>query len=313
MNNNLSYILSTYNKLAYLKVTIPILIDSLDEDDELIVIDGDSQDGTKEYLGKLYQENKKFSFISEKDKGEAHGFNKGVLLANCDLIKIITDDDAFNYPVIKKCKDFMALHPEIDIMAGNTGGIRVENIKSLYCSFSFQDDFELWRRGLMKNFFFNGTCLMLRKSSLELTGLFSTSSLLADMEFSLRVTGVAKIAWCTGIIATRILNSQSNNIKFAEEAKIENEKLCQFYDYKHANIRREEELKNRSTYRKIHSWLSRLKASFVNRNVNNLDNFIPDNKVYTFEEVHDFCRLWMTSHELNNEIKFLIKEYGIDS
>src|ERR1035437_707686 len=132
MNNNLSYILSTYNKLAYLKVTIPILIDSLDEDDELIVIDGDSQDGTKEYLGKLYQENKKFSFISEKDKGEAHGFNKGVLLANCDLIKIITDDDAFNYPVIKKCKDFMALHPEIDIMAGNTGGIRVENIKTLY-------------------------------------------------------------------------------------------------------------------------------------------------------------------------------------
>lgn len=308
MSKNLSYILSTYNKLAYLKITIPILIDSLEEDDELIVIDGDSQDGTKEYLGKLNEGGEKFSFISEKDKGEAHGFNKGVLLAKCDLIKIITDDDAFNYPVIKKCKDFMLHHPEIDIMAGNTGGIRMENIKSLYCSFSFQEDFELWKKGSLKNFFFNGTCLMIRKSSLALTGLFSTSSLLADMEFSLRVTGVARIAWCTGIIATRIMNSQSNNLMYAERAKIENEKLCQFYDYKHANIRREEELKNRSTYRKIHSWLSRLKASFVNGNVNNLDNFTPDNKVYTFEEVHDYCMLWMTNHELNKEIKFLIKE-----
>jgi glycosyltransferase involved in cell wall biosynthesis len=308
MSNSLSYILSTYNKLPYLKITIPALLDSLEEVDELIVIDGGSVDGTMEYLGKLYQENKKFFFISEKDKGEAHGFNKGVLLANCDLIKIITDDDAFNFPVIKKCKDFMLHHPEIDIMAGNTGGIRMENIKSLYCSFSFQDDFELWKKGSLKNFFFNGTCLMIRKSSLELTGLFSTSSLLADMEFSLRVTGVARIAWCTGIIATRILNSQSNNIKFAEEAKIEDKKLCQFYDYKHSHIRRKEELKNRSTYRKIRSRLSRLKASFVNRNVNNLDIFTPDNKVYTFEEVHDYCMQWMTSHELNKEIKFLIKE-----
>jgi hypothetical protein len=104
------------------------------------------------------------------------------------------------------------------------------------------------------------------------------------------------------------MNSQSNNLKYAERAKIENEKLCQFYDYKHANIRREEELKNRSTYRKVRSNLSRLKASFVNRNVNNLDNFTPDKKAYTFEEVHDYCRLWMTSHELNKEIKFLIKE-----
>jgi glycosyltransferase involved in cell wall biosynthesis len=308
MNNSLSYILSTYNKLSYLKVTIPILLDSLDGDDELIVIDGDSVDGTKEYLGKLYQKNKKFSFISEKDKGEAHGFNKGVLLANCDLIKLLTDDDAFNYPVIQKCKDFMLLHPEIDIMAGNTGSINMDDIKSLYCSFSFQDDFELWRKGKLKNFFFNGTCLMIRKSSLELTGLFSTNSLLADMEFSLRVTGIARIAWCTGIIATRILNSESNNIKFAEEAKIEDKKLCQFYDFKHSHVRRQEELKSRSIYKKIRSHLSDVKALFSKKAVSQIDKSQYDNRLYSFEEVHNHCLQWMSNHELNKEIRFLFKE-----
>ena len=306
MSKNLSYILSTYNKLSFLKISIRILLDALEDDDELIIIDGGSIDGSKEFLGKLYQENKNFSFISEKDNGEAHGFNKGISLASGKLIKIISDDDAFFYPAIKACKKIMLENPEIDIMAGNTGGIRMENIKSLYCSYSFQDDFELWRKGSLKNFFFNGTCLMIRKSSLELTGLFNTGSLLADMEFSLRVTGVARIAWCTGIIATRIMNSQSNNLMFAERAKIEDEKLCQFYDYKHANIRREEELKNRSTYRKIRSGLSRLKASFVNRNVTKIDIFTSDNKVYTFEEMHNYCLQWMTNHELNKEIKFLI-------
>jgi hypothetical protein len=202
----------------------------------------------------------------------------------------------------------MLENPEIDIMAGNTGSVNVDDIRSLCCSYSFQDDFELWRQGSLKNFFFNGTCLMIRKSSLELTGLFSTSSLLADMEFSLRVTGIARIAWCTGIIATRILNSQSNNIKFAEDAKIEDKKLCHFYDYKHTHIRRQEELKRRSVYKKIRSLLSDVKAFFSKKEVSQIEMPQYDNRLYSFEEVHNHCLQWMSNHELNKEIKFLFKE-----
>jgi glycosyltransferase involved in cell wall biosynthesis len=301
----LSYVLTTFNKYSFIKVVLPELVQNKKNDEEIIVIDGGSNDGTNEYLGGQHNTGNIDYFLTEKDKGEAHGFNKGFLLASGDLIKVITDDDAFNYSVIQKCKDFMLLHPEIDVLGGNTGTISIENKNSLFLAHDFEDDFFKWREGKLKNFFFNGTCLIIRRSSLSLTGLFNTTTMHVDMEYTLRISSVAKIAWCTGIISTRILNSQSNYMRYPERAKIDDEKLCQFYNYKHSHIRKREELKNRSTYKKIHSFLSSVKASFVNKGHSKDGLSYPDNKVYTFDEVNDYCIQWMTNHKLNKDIKFL--------
>lgn len=303
----LSYVLTTFNKITFLRVVLNELIQNRKADEEIVVIDGGSTDGTPEYLKDLKIKGDIDFFLSEKDKGESHGFNKGFLMAKGTLIKVITDDDAFYHPSIQKCKDFMLHNPGIDIMAGNMGSIDMDDINSLYWSSSFQDDFKLWKEGSLKNFFFNGTCLMIRKTSLNLTGLFSTRSLLADMEFTLRATGVANIGWCTGIVSTRILNSESNNVKFADRAMIEDEKLCRYYDYKHAHIRRQEELMKRSTYRKIRSFLSGIKSSMISPQNNKPESSSSLKKSCTFKEVHDHCILWMTGNELNREVSFLTR------
>jgi glycosyltransferase involved in cell wall biosynthesis len=301
----LSYILSTRNKLPYLRKVMSELILNVKEDEELVVIDGASTDGTNAFLKELYDKGKIHQLVSEPDKGESHGFNKGLLLAKGKLIKVITDDDAFNHPLIQKCKTYMLNNPLIDIVAGNTGSVEMSNINSLYWASTFQDDFEKWKDGKLKNFFFNGTCLMIRKSSLNLTGLFNTQTLLADMEFTLRVTSIANIAWCTGIISTRILNPESNNVKFADKARAEDDKLCVFYDYKHAHIRRLEELEKRNAYRKIRSYLKGVKSSIINRLNTTKAASVIDNNKFTFEEIHDHCIRWMVDNELNKEVSFL--------
>ena len=120
---NLSYVLTTFNKLSYLKVTLPSLIEACEEDEEIVVYDGGSTDGTREYLEQLYRENKIHQFVSEKDYGEANGYNKAMLDARGAIIKIISDDDAYEFESIHYCKRYMIEHPEIHLVASDGFGV----------------------------------------------------------------------------------------------------------------------------------------------------------------------------------------------
>jgi len=300
----LSYIITTYNKLPFLKEVIGHLLKHVETDEEIVVTDGGSTDGTVDYLNDLFKEKKIQQYISEKDKGEAHGFNKAIFMSSGEIIKIITDDDAFYYPVVKACKHFMLAHNAVDVLGGNSGNIYVNDLQTLGYSEDFEADYIRWKNGKMKNFFFNGTCLMLRKSSLPLTGIFDANSLLTDLEFTLRITSNANLAWCKGLMSVRILNDQSNNLRFAERSKLEDEKLCNYYNFRHAHVRREEARQNRSLYLKTRSKISDVKIKLLIRKEKALPK---DPKENSFAEVHKHCLNWMLNHELNKEITFYTK------
>ena len=58
---NLTYIVSTRNRLPFLKITLEKLISELRQDEEIVVVDGNSNDGSKEYLQTLKVNTKTYS------------------------------------------------------------------------------------------------------------------------------------------------------------------------------------------------------------------------------------------------------------
>jgi hypothetical protein len=57
---------------------------------------------------------------------------------------------------------------------------------------------------------------------LPVLGLFHTGFLRVDHEYSLRVTaGPANLAWFTGYTWVRMINSQSNSVKYAQRIRAE--------------------------------------------------------------------------------------------
>jgi glycosyltransferase involved in cell wall biosynthesis len=225
---NLSYILTTFNKLDYLKVTLPYLIEACQEDEEIVVVDGGSTDGTVDFLEQLKSENKIHQLISEKDYGEAHGTNKAMLLATGELIKIITDDDAFHFQNINRCKEFMLSNNTIDVLGSN--GYYFNPSISTQPEWVQMDSFFLTWKANRKPFLFSGLSLMVRRSSLSLLGLLDTNFMIVDFEYTLRITsGKAHVAWFAGATFLNIINPQSNSNKYLKRLKAEKKKLLKFY------------------------------------------------------------------------------------
>ena len=195
---NLSYVIVSKNKLPYLKIGLEKLISAKKPDEEIFVADGNSTDGTKEYLEGLKSAGKIDFYLSEPDYAESHALNKLFLIAKGIIIKIINDDDAYYFPAIEASKKFMLAHPEIDILGMNGGSFKHDtpNTQILRQVRGYEENFIRWKKE-GRPFDFAVLGLMFRRSSLPLLGFWDLSFKNADAEYTFRSTaGKAKLAWC---------------------------------------------------------------------------------------------------------------------
>lgn len=235
-NIQLSYLIITKNKLPYLKVILGKLIAEKKQDEEILIADGLSTDGTREYLAEIQQRGAVEHFISELDHSVAHAMNKLVLIAHGTLLKFITDDDAFSYEVMAACKAFMLAHPDIDLV-NTEGGVlhtpsqnfREEDPLKVVRALRYESDYREWQKN-HKPFSFCELGMMFRRTSIPLIGLRDPSFHRADAEFSLRVSaGKARIAWYNTYSYVNIMNPQSVSLTKMKEMKLEIDRLNKFY------------------------------------------------------------------------------------
>jgi glycosyltransferase involved in cell wall biosynthesis len=113
-NIRVSYLITTRNRAQFLQRTLDNVREFITPEDELLVIDGGSTDGTLEILEK--NRDVVSFYLSEPDKCEAHAFNKGLFRARGRYIKPITDDDYLCPDAIRRLVSEMEADPDIDVI-----------------------------------------------------------------------------------------------------------------------------------------------------------------------------------------------------
>ena len=114
---NISIIVVSLNTKKDFIKTIKSIKDQNYEDAEIIVIDGQSTDGTVEEINKM---KKYFSkIIIEKDSGIYYAMNKGILLADSKWIIFMNSGDVFFNSKILNSIDFLSISDK-DILYGDT-------------------------------------------------------------------------------------------------------------------------------------------------------------------------------------------------
>lgn len=114
---NISIVTICYNNYLGVKKTVESVLSQSYSNIEYIIIDGDSNDGTKEYLEEI-KRNDRVYVVSEPDRGIYDAMNKGLKLCNGDFVIFMNSSDTFAneeviYNVAKKC------HEKINFVYGD--------------------------------------------------------------------------------------------------------------------------------------------------------------------------------------------------
>lgn len=149
----LSIITVTYNNFLGLKQTIESVSQQSDKNYQHIIIDGDSSDGTKEYLNSLDNDNIKWS--SEKDSGIYDAMNKGINNATGTWLIFMNAGDEFNTNAILEHIPFSqentVIYGDCDIKydTGYTRTMKASNLNQLWKGLPFSHQSVIVRRSIL--------------------------------------------------------------------------------------------------------------------------------------------------------------------
>ena len=113
----ISIITVVLNNKKFLQQSINSVLNQSYKNYELIIIDGQSTDGTLDIIKK---NNSKIDFwISEKDNGFSEAQNKGIKLSRGSIISVLNSDDIFYKHTLKTAVNYFNRYQYIDFLFGS--------------------------------------------------------------------------------------------------------------------------------------------------------------------------------------------------
>lgn len=109
-----SIITPSYNQGRFLESTVQSVLSQDYPNLEYIIIDGGSTDDSVAIVKKF--DHRIAYWVSEKDKGQSHAFNKGLKKATGDIIGWLNSDDVYLNHCFFDAAEYFEKHPGIDIV-----------------------------------------------------------------------------------------------------------------------------------------------------------------------------------------------------
>ena len=179
-----SIITPVLNRVETMKACLASVASQTYQPIEHIVVDGGSTDGTLELIG-AYRASYRFHWISEPDDGMYEAINKGVSIANGQVLAFLNSDDLY-LPWSAEVAVRELQQPGIELIYGDLGVLHAKtNSEAESFYIQFYPDFNL------RHYSFVGTIgqptVYWRRSLMQRIGLFDTRyRLIGDCEYWLR-------------------------------------------------------------------------------------------------------------------------------
>lgn len=178
---SISIITVTYNSEKYLKETIESVLKQIDYLFEYIIIDGESKDQTIDIIKKYIPLFKgKLRYISEPDHGIYDAMNKGIKIAQGEIIGLINSDDYYTPDALQEVQFILNKKTNVDCIYSDVNVINEKSQIEYIKKASLKD--------LNKGMSLNHPTCFIKKKTYQTIGLYDTQyKIAADYDFALRM------------------------------------------------------------------------------------------------------------------------------
>lgn len=139
-------VIVTYNRLRLLNECVERVLSQSYPVENIVVVNNNSSDGTKEYLDKFISDSRFHIYNSEINNGGAWGFYKGIEISqncNCDYILLIDDDAIIENNFFEVMEEYVNKHSTYDAYSSTVYvdktidiGHRMNLVNKLFVKFS---------------------------------------------------------------------------------------------------------------------------------------------------------------------------------
>ena len=211
-----SIVTPSFNQAKFLESSILSVLHQGYQNLEYIIVDGGSTDGSLEIIQKY--ENRLAWWVSEKDKGQADAFNKGLSHASGKYLGWLNSDDLYIENAISEAVDLLESNTDLAFVYGDVQSINQVGAITNIMRYSDWDLLDLMRFNIIGQ-----PGVFMRKDLVDSVGGLDTSfHFLLDHHLWLKLASKAPIKYSDKLWAAARFHLEAKNIaqaeKFGQEA-----------------------------------------------------------------------------------------------